>query len=412
MKLLVQKYLETHTFADLAKDHGVYASFNKKEYGSPLDTFGYKWSLNYDQLEAKDADPLAQECRGLILARKDGRSLNYDVSDIDLTTGRANYDNVCPEETIVLAFPIKRFFNYGQGAAADINWLSPNFSILEKLDGTLTILYFDIFTKQWHVATRSVSEANLPIDMGPFTFRTLFEKALLDTAGHSFADFTSMLDENITYCFELTSPYNRIVVKYNDTRITLLAARSIQTMDELDINTIDTFGVPHVQSYNFSNMDDIVNWVSAQNPLEHEGVVIKDGINRIKSKNINYVLLNKTRDYLCNDRAFLNLVLNEKEDDVWEVLPPLFQERVLELKRQLNNLSLITTKHYEVVKDVTNSKKEFALAIQKNKLWGAPLFQMYDGKCSSFKEFILLNKSKDGTFGNSFLDKILSMLDI
>ena len=60
--LLVQKFLETKTFGDLARDHGVYASFSKS---------GHKFSLNYDQIEARESDPLSQQCRGLILALKE-----------------------------------------------------------------------------------------------------------------------------------------------------------------------------------------------------------------------------------------------------------------------------------------------------------------------------------------------------
>ena len=80
--LLVQEYLMTHTFGDLAKEHGVYASFSKS---------GHKFSLNYDQIEARESDPLAQECRGLILAGEDGR-----VFPSQQINGRANYDDVIP----------------------------------------------------------------------------------------------------------------------------------------------------------------------------------------------------------------------------------------------------------------------------------------------------------------------------
>src|SRR5271169_1119614 len=110
--LLVQKYLETHTFGDLARDHGVYASFSKS---------GHKFSLNYDQIEAKEADPLAQECRGLILSAH-GRAFDYQAKEIN---GRLNYDHISPGETHVLAYPMKRFFNHGQGSAATIDWADP-----------------------------------------------------------------------------------------------------------------------------------------------------------------------------------------------------------------------------------------------------------------------------------------------
>lgn len=59
MLLNVQNYLLTHSLADLARDHGVYGRFSTQ---NPL-----KLSLNYDQLEAKDNDVIACECRGLVL---------------------------------------------------------------------------------------------------------------------------------------------------------------------------------------------------------------------------------------------------------------------------------------------------------------------------------------------------------
>ena len=189
LKLLVQEYLENHTFGDLARDHGVYASFSKS---------GHKFSLNYDQIEAKESDPLAQECRGLVLAAEDGKSF---LSQGVVVNGKMSYEQVSPGATRILAYPMKRFFNHGQGSAAEINWSDPKLSVLEKLDGTLCIVYYDLFTDKWCVATRSVSEADLLMDNGIYTFRTLFEKALAETTGYEFNVFTRYLDKSHTYCF-------------------------------------------------------------------------------------------------------------------------------------------------------------------------------------------------------------------
>jgi len=96
--LLVQEYLKTKSFGDLAREHGVYASFSKS---------GHKWSLNYDQIEAKESDPLAQECRGLILSAVDGKSfLNQAV----IVNGKLSYDNIVPGDTTILAYPIEKIF--------------------------------------------------------------------------------------------------------------------------------------------------------------------------------------------------------------------------------------------------------------------------------------------------------------
>jgi hypothetical protein len=402
--LLVQKYLETHSFGDLAKEHGVYASFSKS---------GHKFSLNYDQIEARESDPLSQECRGLILALADGCPIFGERMD----DGKLNRNNIIPGPTQILAFPMKRFFNYGQGAAANINWQDSGLSILEKLDGTLTILYFDTIVSQWHVATRAVPEANLPIDNGFYTFRTLFEKALQDTTGLSFDQFTSQLDKSITYCFELTTPLNRIVVKYDNYKITLLAARSLHSLHELDITKLPVVGVPYVHAHTLADINHILDWVSSQNPLEHEGVVIRDSnFNRLKVKNASYVAFNKARDLLgTSNRNCLELVLAEKDDDVIPALPQEIVDNLLEIKVGVQNLLVAyDTAYQQILKEVNNinpgDKKTFAILVNKNKIiWSAPMFQIFDGKASNMKDFILRSK-KDGTWNNSFLDKILEII--
>ncbi len=408
--LLVQQYLLEHSFDDLAKNHGVYASFSKS---------GHKFSMNYSQIESKDSDLLSQECRGLILSLENG-----NIIDGTLTDKGINRDNVIPGKTRVIAYPMRRFFNYGQGACANINWNDENLKIQDKMDGTLIILYYDPFINEWCCGTRSVPDADLLMDNGIYTFRLLFEKALYDTCGLSFENYTSNLDKEITYCFELTTPYNRIVVNYPSNKVTIIAARQIiysSTMigginneifwscQELDTNKIKTYGVPVVRTHPYASADDLIKLVDTFDPLENEGIVVCDSnFNRIKIKNINYVLYSKSRDTLCNDRAFLSLILNEKEDDFMEFLPEEFKNRVLLLKDKLKLFKFNLMDRYENIKANSNSKKEFALAVQKEKLWGAPLFAMYDKKCNNFNEFILQNKSKiDSSFSHSFLDKFL-----
>ena len=233
-KLLVQQFLQNHSLKDLELEHGVYASVSNNKR---------KISLSYDQIETKNDDELSWDCRGLILAKS-------DFNEFDVVDGKLNKD-IMIGDTQIVAFPLRRFFNHGQ-EVANIDLQDKHLSVLEKVDGTFTILYFDQFMHEWHVATRSVPEANLFIDTSKFTFRTLFEEALKES-NYSFKELTSKLDATITYCFELTSPYNRIVVKYDDIELTLLAARSLTTLKEIDISNLD-IGVQHVYTHNLSSL--------------------------------------------------------------------------------------------------------------------------------------------------------------
>ena len=405
-KLLVQEYLETHSFGDLITEHGVYASFSKS---------GHKFSLNYDQIEAKDTDPLSQECRGLILSATDGTVL----PGIYGPDGKTDRLHVVPGPTQVLAYPMKRFFNHGQGSAAEINWHDPKLAVLEKLDGTLCIVYWDPWSNQWCVATRSVSEADLLMDNGLYTFRTLFEKAVEETTrGLPFNQLTNYLNKDITYCFELTTPYNRIVVAYPGCGVTLLAARKIHNFKEVDPNSLDLEAttIPIVQAHTYNSIDELVDWVSSLNPMEHEGVVVRDGnFNRIKVKNAAYVAASRIRDSLATSpRNCLELILLGKDDDAASFLPQEIQANLISLKEKfvlwLKGQESLALTIIEEAHSIAPDKKTFALTVQKYKPdVSAALFHIYDGKANSMKDFIEKNR-KNGTWSDSFIDKILSVI--
>jgi hypothetical protein len=410
--LLVQEFLKTKTFGELAAEHGVYASFSKS---------GHKFSLNYDQIEAKEADPLAQECRGLVLSCHDGSP----IPGVQTPEGKISRDAVSPGATQILAYPMKRFFNHGQGSAADIDWSDPNLAVLEKLDGTLAIVYFDQFTDKWCMATRSVPEADLFMDNGIFTFRTLFEKAVQETCKFTFNDLSSYLDKSYTYCFELTTLYNRIVVYYPTNGITLLAARNLKTLQEenpANLGLVTVIGVPVVQAHTHKTIEELVDWVSSLNPMEHEGVVVRDSkFNRIKVKNAAYVAYNKVRDAMASSpRNMVELILAEKDDDVIPMLP---EELVKSIQKIKEGILWAIKEHDVAYKTMIASlalnplatKKDFAMMVNglvkvrtAGKLWTAPFFQMYDGKASNMKDFIMKSRH-DGTWGNTFLDKMLEL---
>ncbi len=398
MKLLVQEFLTNHSFSDLESEHGVYVSVSKNNR---------KISLNYDHIETKESDVLSWDCRGLILSK-------IDFSEFNMLPDNKIDKNIIIGDTQIIAFGLRRFFNYGQGST-NINWNDSSLQIVEKLDGTLCILHMDPFTKKWNVATRSVAEADLLMDNGIFTFRTLFEKALKDTCGQTFEEYTSKLDSKITYCFELTTPYNQIVVNYPDNRITLLAARNVLSLDELDISKIETYGVPIIQSYKYNSINDLLSWVSSRNPMKYEGVVVKDSnFNRVKIKNAGYVAFNRIKDSVSKSpRTCLELILSEKEDDAISFLPEEIVKNLLKLKSNVQNLIKEHDQIYNSISHIED-KKSFALKLQElakeKNIWVTPLFQIFNKKAVNMHDFINKNKTLSGSWHNSFLDKILEFI--
>lgn len=402
--MLVQQYLVGHSLADLEAEHGVKGR-----------VCGRKVSLNYDQIEAKDDDPLAQECRGLILAPLSGEL----VADVPLGP------------TKVLARPFTRFFNLGQGAAAPVDMESKSTHFYEKMDGTLTILYFDSIVNKWHVATRAVAEADLPIDgFGDYTFRALFERAVRETTSLEFEAFVRGLNTEITYLFELTTPLNRIGVVYEDFRITLLGARDRDTGAEHDpIVLAGMLGVPHPKIYRFGNTQEMVDFVSSHDAKSFEGVVVCDAqFRRVKVKNPAYVAMARIRDSVLNSpRGIVELILLEKLDDAIPYLPEHIVTRAHTLKDAFGRLLTSYRAMWDDCRaDVAEwnegegwrfddkdkeHRKHFALAVQARKGWMAPLMDQYQGRCSGLVDWIMRKRQADGGWSNGFLDSILDMIE-
>jgi len=404
-KLEVQEFLESKSFGDLAKAHGVYCSFSK---------CGSFFSLNYDQIEAKENDPLSQKCRGLILTANKSFLDNAEKINSKLV-----YDHIIPGETQILAYPMSRFFNMGQGAQADLDWKDPDLKAIEKLDGSLLICYFNTVKNCWCMATRAVPEANLLMDSGLFTFRTLFEKALEEKYKVSFDDFTSELNPNYTYCFELTSRLNRIVCDYPEMNVSLLAIRELETHKELDPKSTfkhSKLDISHPKEYDLNEIKDLADWVSTLSPLEHEGIVLKDSkFNRIKVKSPAYIAYNKLHDRLgTSSRNCLEMILLEKDDDIIPFISPYVADNLIEIKKNLNIFIKKYDELYLTIKAEADAlslgdKKTFAIMANAKDIWTAPMFHIYGGKSNSIKDFLIKSK-KLGTWSDSFLDRLLELI--
>ena len=405
--VFVREYLKTKSLEDLEREHGVKARVHE-----------YKFSLNYDHIESREDDLLAQQCRGLILRPTKIQEL------IDLTRPIG--------DTVILARSFDRFFNYGQSAAAEVDFNHPATSFYEKMDGTLCIVYYDDVKNEWHVATRSLPEANLPVDgSGEYTFRTLFEKALEETVGKDFESWTSaQLFRDTTYMFELTSPANRIVVEYEGHSITLLAARKTATGKELRPAFVQAqVKTPTAERYRFGSVSELVDFVSSRDPIKHEGIVVCDQhFRRIKIKNAGYLALNKVRDsVLKSPRGLVELLLLEKLDDALPLFPDHVVDRAHKLQASFRDLVANYRDVYEAClaevaawnesrgwiheKGSKEHRKMFALAVQARKGWMAPMMEQYQGRVSGLVDWIQSKRHVDGGWSNSFLDTVLQHLE-
>ena len=410
LNLQVQEYLLSHSLDDLIKEHGIYPGFGNKDQTQ-------KFSLNYDQIESRNSDPLTHECRGLILAKTDGSPVV--LSEV-------------VGETVVLARPFNRFFNLGQGEATSIDFTDPETVLMDKVDGTLIILHFDKFKERWCVATRAVPDADTSIDgFEDFTFRRLFELCIYQCAvdvslanpkfaqeaakSHFHALTSTHCLKHLTYCFELTSPENQVVVHYPKKSLTLLAIRNTKNGEELPIEqSLIALVVPCVAKHQFSSVDQVVEFILTKNPAEYEGMVAMDkGYNRVKMKHPGYLALSSLKSSATSSpRRLLELVLLERADDVMPLLPDHAKVKLVEMQRGLMLLCQTYDTHHKKIKETCTTRKDYAIQVQTQGLWIAPLINMYLDKVSSMKGFLLSQQHKKGEdqqgWSDTFLDVISS----
>ncbi len=391
--LLVQNFLELNSFKALKEQFGI--NFRPSADGS-------KWSLNYDQIDAKATCPVACQCRGLVLRP------NKVVESEDAVVGA----------TTILARPMDRFFNSDDPVAAKIDWSDPSVKIQDKVDGTCCILYFDFVKNEWHVATRAVPEADVIFSdaASPLrrnTFSELFWYAAEKTVeancpGKSLAEWCDALDPYLTFVFELTSPLNRVVVKYDDYRITFLAARETESGNYEDVLDCDALQRP--VEWKLDSLSHLLDFVNGSDPLKMEGAVIIDGnYNRQKVKSKAWILASRAKDSVTlSKRGALEAVIVGNVDWILPLLDKPIADYVTGLRDGLQAYCSQIDKTFSELKSLPD-RKAFALGVQASGLWQTPLFVLYSGKYSGTLDW-LKSMQQSGKLTHSMLDTLLEVI--
>ncbi len=170
----------------------------------------------------------------------------------------------------VVATPFPKFFNVGErhGEVSDLP-----FEAYEKLDGSLIIAFHH--DGRWRTATKGSFDSE----------QAGWAQARLDAAD------LSALVPGTTYLFEAVYPENRIVVRYLDAALVMLAAYDANghelTYDEVLV-TCEALGWRAARRHVFASIADMVSHAAAL-PRDDEGFVIRfsNGV-RLKLKGAEY----------------------------------------------------------------------------------------------------------------------------
>lgn len=263
----------------------------------------------------------------------------------------------------VIRMAFYKFFNLGEPNAASIDWSSA--TATSKEDGNIISLYY--YNNKWNVASNScidAAEAHIEnIGTGYSNLLELFNEA----AKNSGLNYNK-LDPQKTYTFELVSPCNRIVVKYDDTKLFHILTRDNNTLEEIDKD----IGIETPRFYAFNNRDDYLQLVKSLGN-NHEGIVIKDKFNnRVKLKTEEYIRLH----YMAGEMALtlenaVYIIWNHEQNEYLQYFPE--AKKVLDnIEKQLNSAE---EKIKSIIKDVNSKTWENSKAV-------------YDYYCERDKQFV------------------------
>jgi hypothetical protein len=325
-------------FADLMTDYAIKAKRHSEHPNLVL--------FKYDQIASPFANRIVRECRGIILDEND----NWRV--------------------VSRAFD--KFFNYGEGHAATIDWATAR--VQEKVDGSLCVLYH--YKDKWHVATSGTPDAsgNVHGNDVNMTFAELFWRTFREENWS-----TSGLRENYCYSFELTSPLNRIVVPHAKAHLTMIAMRDLVTQKE---SPVPYGGKFFVRSFPLQSYEEIERSYESINPLEQEGYVVVDAnFNRVKMKHPGYVALHHAKDGM-GTKAFIDIVRHGERSEVLVAFPE-FKAQFDEISERFNAFAATVKEDYARCSAVVGAtQKEFALMAVPTRCSSA-LFAVRAGKSPS-----------------------------
>jgi len=316
--------------------------------------------FKYVQFASDFSLDLVKECRGIILERN-------------------TWEVVCR--------PFDKFFNFGEKEAFLIKF--SNSYVMEKVDGSLIKLYF--YDKEWRVATNGTIDASDAATSGDenVTFKDLFFDVMSEK---KFKKFTSKLNTNFTYLFELIHPLSRVIVNYGDKKELVLVGIRTNSGGDLDIFhpmiqeiiREQLFGFSEIRFpkvYKIGNIKDISELSTIADEMnvdgtDFEGFVVaevRDGsvLGRVKIKSPKYLKFHRLTGGQGVRNNIVQLLIDGEQSEFeayLQQLPDYIKTEYVELKEKYDKfvvrLNDLATQYKEFA--VNKDRKTIALDIQNN----------------------------------------------
>ena len=318
--------------------------------------------LKYNQLDSDFHEEIVRESRGLI----------FDEDSLE-----------------VVSVPFFKFGNYGESYAPNIDWESA--IITEKRDGSLMKVSYigdDVL-----ISTNGCIDAfKAPLQddvLCPYdNYGEMFVKAL--------GNRLQLLEKGKTYMFELTSPYNKVVVPYDKLELALIGIRDNQSLQEeliYDSSLKDSFLLP--KRYGFRTLEECIESAKSL-PYSEEGYVVVDKyFNRVKIKSLAYVDAHHIKgNGVLTEKRILEILLANEEDEVLVYFPE-YSKVFDEMNQRIIRKALILDAQWKRIKarldckDIA-SRKDLAMFLKDHSEYDLGfIFKMLDGRYKFSKDYLM-----------------------
>ena len=375
-KLCIQKFIEEH--ADWEK------LLSEKPYCISISRdvmFGRKLIMfKYSQIDSDFNIELVRECRGIIL----------------------------DEDTLeVICHPFNKFGNYGESYCPDIDWKSCY--VTEKLDGSLVklsrigdnILWSTNGTIDAYKAPLVEQIGCIAKSFGELAWYAILENYCkardLSVSGCIDPDIVkdwlkSIIKPGYSYMFELTSPYNKVVVTWHKTELHFIGCRDNESGQEIffgDHELSKIFDIPKI--FPLRSVDECVKAASELDVNAEGYVVVDKDFNRVKIKSPTYVALHHMRNngVLSYERG-IEIVRGNELGEVLTYFPE-FKPHLEKIKNAYDSLIADLNESWLAYNKldpfIIETRKDKAIWIQKNFKVPAVGFMLIDDKVESVADW-------------------------
>jgi predicted CopG family antitoxin len=336
------------TYAELLKESPYYVHVKDVPYHENWKMFGYS------QFESDFENPIVRCSRG-------------SVFEIVGSTVKP------------ICLPFYKFSNYTEKGEDEIDWTSAQIQL--KVDGGLKKCV-KIDGKIYWFTNKGFTDAPLYQDISLYdeeksrgckTYQDLINIAMQGNE-----TWLDTIPENVTFLFELTSPRDKIIISYEETKLWFLGARDNKTFKEFDrMDAITKFNIPFDYppiidcKTSIESLDEILTtWKG-----DKEGVVVCDNnFRRIKIKCNAYRQLKfiKGADSF-SDRAIFNMLKEGNIDDAIvafpeikeevELVKKIYRKFISNIENKLNDFNEIYASFMHGT--ITNCKRDYVFYTKK-----------------------------------------------